>query len=302
MSLLNFYPEVTLMFIRKINISDRINLSRTHSRLVPLCFDRTLNKISAAGTITLDELRNFYGESKNQNERDQCFHKQILETVQIKNFNEIVRFYMDRKNEEFVANDKVLEVLNGKIIVLVNGEGKYTDSFLKKFFYILKKIEGDLFLVIIDGLLLERKNQEFFEELMHEKLERGDKIHLIYYDTSRIHKFWLDSEMINFMMLPVPLTFFYWYHLGHDGLNCRVCVNKKNDVIIIKTVLDKIDNNCRLQEVKKYLMKFLLMLEKQTGNGKETSNCGTCRTRKMSTMHRTGLAMAGPLWLNCADC
>ena len=116
MSLLNFPSEVSLQLIQKMNLVDRINVSMTHTRLSPLCFDRSLQRKST-GTLTLNELRQLYEQSKTENEKDQCFKSNVLDNVLIKNFNEVVRLYMDQKNEKFVANGKILHHLDGKFVL-----------------------------------------------------------------------------------------------------------------------------------------------------------------------------------------
>jgi len=64
-------------------------------------------------TSTRNELRQLYEQSRTENERDQCFKSNVLDRLLIKNFNEVVRLYMDPKNMHFVINDKILHYLVG---------------------------------------------------------------------------------------------------------------------------------------------------------------------------------------------
>ena len=117
MSLLNFPAEVTLQVLHKISLYERINLSRTHPRFSSLCFDRTLNRKS---TISLNELRQLYQQSRTEKERDQCFDPKILDRLRTNNFNEVVHMDMDPENNQFFANQKILHSFKGQIVEVCN--------------------------------------------------------------------------------------------------------------------------------------------------------------------------------------
>ena len=137
MSLLNFPSEVSLQLIQKMKLVDRINLSITHTRLSPLCFDRSLQRKSTEA-LTLNELRQLYEQSRTENEKDQCFKSNVLNRVVIKNFNEVVRMYMDPNNKLFLANGKVMHSLKGQFI-LVREKEDFSASFVEQFLCLVRK-------------------------------------------------------------------------------------------------------------------------------------------------------------------
>ena len=82
--LLIFPSEVSLQIIQKMNLVGRINLSRTDTWLSSFFFHRSLKKKSTEA-LTLYELRQLYGQSRDENERDQCFKSNVLDKILIKN-------------------------------------------------------------------------------------------------------------------------------------------------------------------------------------------------------------------------
>ena len=84
-----------LQLISKTDPFTRINLSRTHSRLAPLCFDKSLGRLSVPGTIILNKINHhLLGESRNDEKKNQCLCDNILEELRMKNFNkQRVPFY-----------------------------------------------------------------------------------------------------------------------------------------------------------------------------------------------------------------
>ena len=210
MSLLNFPPEVSLQFIQKMNLFDRINLSLAHTRLSPLCFDRLLQRKSretltsgegftASGsrsiarpirnegypqfqlpslakdveyltslslaltrssplcfdrvvqretllsttmqrkpreTLSLNELRQLYEQSKTEIERNQCFKFNVIDRLLIKDFHGVVLLYMDPETEQFVANNRILHYLEGKIVLEPE---KFSASFIEQFYCLLER-------------------------------------------------------------------------------------------------------------------------------------------------------------------
>ena len=158
MSLLNFPHEVTLQLNNKMNLFDRINLSMTHTRLSPLCFDRTLDRKSSK-TLSLNELRQLYEQSMTEKEKDQCFKSNMLDRLLIKNFNEVVRLYMYSKNKHFVSNGKILHSLEGKFI-LEREKTKFSAAFMKQFLCLLDRAEGTILLAFVDIKKLEKKDAQ----------------------------------------------------------------------------------------------------------------------------------------------
>ena len=148
MSLLNFPPEVTLQIMEKLSLFNRTNLSMTHPRIMPLCFDRLLDRKSKK-TITVNELRQLHQQSKTDKERDQCFNPNILDRIRMKNFNEVVHLYMDPKNDKFFSNQQILNSFQGKI-VLESEKKQFSRNFCKKFLGLIDRVEGNVYLVLVD--------------------------------------------------------------------------------------------------------------------------------------------------------
>ena len=135
MSLLNFPSEVLVQLIQKMNIVDRINLSMTHTRLLPLCFDKLLDKHSRE-TLTLNELRQLHEQSGTEIERNQCFKFNVIDRLLIKDFHGVVLLYMDPETEQFVANNRILHYLEGKIVLEPE---KFSASFIEQFYCLLER-------------------------------------------------------------------------------------------------------------------------------------------------------------------
>ena len=140
MNLLELNDYAILSIINKLNLVDRINLSRTHTRLSPLCFEGSWQRKSTE-TLTLNELRHLYKQSRTENERDQLFKSHILDRLLIKNFNEVVHLYMDPRNKQLVTNDKILHSLKGKFVLEVDRE-KVSDIFVEQSLRLLEKVKG----------------------------------------------------------------------------------------------------------------------------------------------------------------
>ena len=99
MSLLNLPFEVTLQLLQKMSAYDRINVCMTHPRLLTICSDRLLVRNSTK-TISLNELRQLYQQSRTEEERDQCFDPKTLDRLRTNNFNELVHMNMNPENEK----------------------------------------------------------------------------------------------------------------------------------------------------------------------------------------------------------
>ena len=176
---MQFPPEITLQVIQKINVFDRINISLTHARLSPLCFDRSLKRKSTE-TLTLDELCQLYLQSSTDKERNQLFKFKIFDSVRIKTFNEVVHLCMDPKNIEFVTKDKILLSLNGQFVLEGKTE-KFSTIFIKCFLTLLERAEGAILLAFVDVWPLEGWSAKRCAQIFSDKLKRGQKVYFIEY-------------------------------------------------------------------------------------------------------------------------
>ena len=177
MSLLNFPPEITLQVLQKVSLYDRINLCRTHPRLLPLCFDRLLDRNSAA-TISLKELRQLYQQSRTEEERDQCFNPKILDRLRTNNFNELVHMNMDPENHKFLANHKILHSFKGKIVLESENE-KFSEDFYEKFLSLIDNMKGNLLLIFVDVKEYGNDYAELCAQTLSRKMKRGEKVFLM---------------------------------------------------------------------------------------------------------------------------
>ena len=260
MSLLDFPPEVTLQFLRKMNSFDRINLSIAHPSLSPLCFDKSLFRKSK-GTITIHELHRLYQQSCTEEERRLCFSPHILDRLRIKNFNEVVHLYNGPDSDRFVSELKVLQLLKGKIVL--EGENEpFSMNFLEKFIYLLDSVEGNLLLVFIDVISIRKMNAKIFADIISRKWERGEKVYFIDVGTKigNSHAW----EIMPFMNNTLTLSFeshLYKSHSNHGKTRIQYLnLEKMNSVENTKVLVDMIDED-NLIEVKQHLVKVLPVLE-----------------------------------------
>ena len=179
MSLLDFPAEVKIQFIRKCSVANRITLSTAHPRVLPLCFDRTLNP-KTVGTITLAQLHEVYKHAKTKEEKIQCFLPRILNRLSINNFSEIVDMAMNSECKEFfLVNHKLfLQTLKGKIVL--DGEKRhFSKEFFDKFLSLLDKVEGNVLLIFMNIISYESMNLKRFKRVMMKKFTLREKVYYI---------------------------------------------------------------------------------------------------------------------------
>ena len=313
MSLLNFPPEVTLQFIQKMNLFDRINLSLADTRLAPLCFDRSLNR-NSTDTITLDELRQLYEQSSTENERDQLFKSNVLDKLLIKNFNVVVRLYMDPTDKQLVANGKILNSLKGKF-VLEGEREKFSTTFIEKFLCLLERAEGTLLLVIVHVERLGIKYAGRCAQILSNKLEHGQKVYFVDFckTLSNAEKLYTYAntfvqQIINCMKNFARLTIYYRsvpllisFREGRRRCNF-LSIDKRNSVNSTKELIAMI-NADSLPEAKQHLEKVLALVEVAAlpGGGRRIE-CRDCYTMQHSNDERLFFWLDEPLWSNCTGC
>ena len=245
--------------MQKKELFDRINLSMTHTRLLPLCFDRSLKRKSTH-TLTVNELRQLHKQSKTEEERGQCFTSNVCDTVLIKNFNEVVRLYMNKQliNKQFVTNDKILYSLEGKII-LEGEEDEFSPTFVKQFLCLLEKLEGTLLIVFVDLVRLEaelfknRHDTKRCAQILSSKLERGQKVYCIGY-LKKSHRLTSCADQItNLMVNHLKFTIFYSSSVATNiDRDHTLFIDEINSVANTKELIDMI-NGYSLREAKQHL-------------------------------------------------
>ena len=307
MSLLNFPLEVSLQLIQKMNIVDRINLSMTHTRLSAVCFDRLLQRNSTK-TLTLNELCQLYEQSRTENEKDQCFKSNVLNRLLIKNFNEVVRLYMDPKYDQLVTNGKILHSLGGKFILKGEKE-KFSPTFVKKFLWLLEKAEGTLFLAFVDVESFGTMNTKRCARILSSKLERGQKIYCVDYNLQSIS--WKNNciaqiivRMDNFLKFTIYYKSYLvkFYPLNDTGRRHGLCIGKRNSVANTKEFVDLIDGDS-IVETKQHLTSVLALVEAaELQGGGRSIMCGNCYSYQVSSDERLVLGINEPDWFNCAGC
>ena len=298
MSLLNFPSEVTIQLLQKMNLFDRINLSITHTRLLLLCFDRTLNRKSKK-TLTLNELRQLYEQSRTEIERDQCFKSNVLDRLMIKNFNEIVRLYMDTKNEYFLTNGKILHSLEGKFVVEGEHE-KFSLTFLKQFLHLLKIAKGNILLAFVDVKRIEKNYAKRCAQILKSKLIRGRKVYII--DFTKTLEF--GNKCADQIMVSIKGNFTILYSFTSNDLtrNHYILMDKRNSVANTKEIIDMI-NEDRFAEAKQHLKSVLALVEaaELVGRGRDI-RCVNCGVWEDSTGGVIEFKIDEPAWSNCAGC
>ena len=335
MPLLDLPDEIILQIFEKLNLVDRINLSRTHTRLSPLCFDRSLQR-KLTETLTLNELCQLYEQSMTENEKDQCFKSNVLDRLLIKNFNEVVHLYMDPKNENFVANGKIMHYLKGNFVL---ERETFSGTFVEQFLCMVEKAEGTILLAFVDVSnfdVCERKSEQHAKrcaQILSSKLERGQKVYFIEFCKKMRFGKSCAMQILDFMHSPFKFTITHRSFKLFDAVrDHRVSIDERNSVENTKELIDMI-NGDSLTEVKQHLEKVLALVEAAALSvGERDITCPNCRgaskvvqqsnasqhcndvnddqmmndgVRKMRIglkVNRITISMDEPRWSNCAGC
>ena len=303
MSLLNFPAEITLQIVHKISLLDRINLSRVHSRMLPLCSDRLLDRNSTK-TISLNELHQLYKEARTEKERDACSHPKILDRLRIKNVNEVVYLCMDPKNEQFIAKHNILQSLKGKIILKGESE-KFSDIFFQTFLDLINRLDGNLFIAFLDVNFESFENMDLTDIgiIMSNKLELGDEVYVVnYYKNIQVS----NDDIVWDILLAMDDYFTIYYDSGWHKCELRnhyIHLDIETSVENTKTLISMMDNDIFL-ELKQHLVKQILpILEERTATWQQgTTLCGSCDAETDLNSTRIGLRVHQPDWSNCTDC
>ena len=301
MSLLNFPPEITLQFIRKINLIKRHQLALTHSSLVPLCFDRTLDR-KPRGTIALNELHKWFVHSRTEEEREICFSANVFNRLCVNNFKEVVHLFMDpNRNEIFVNNPKILQFFKG--IIVLEGEGEdFCAEFYRIFLLLLARVKGKLLVAFVNIQSFENLNLEHYMELISSKwgYERGDEYSFIAYNCDH-------SSMSVFRLMENSIWSYHHFNFSEEEKYHEMNIEKRITCVEeTKFVIKMINKEYFLSQCVPVLESFLPTLERYQyaahgpdGILKYCNNCEAVITVFENYVYITILEPARSL---CADC
>ena len=308
MSLLNFPPEVTLQFLQKINLFQRINVCMTHPRLFgchskkPLCFDFTLD-IKSKATISLKELQQLYQQSRTEKERDLCFDPKILDRLRT-NFNEFVYMDMVPENNKFFANQKILQSFKGQIVI-ESEKDKFSDDFYSHFLSLISRMEGNLLLIFVDLEAFNNNYAEQFAQTLSRKLNRGEKVFCIDFDSQDkpvhedFHAFPFrrhgnhGQEIQQCMTEPFTIYYILISGVGKRGHYLRLC--KEHCGANAATLIGMISGD-RFIEPKQHLVRGLRTFDTQN------IFCDNCPARQETMGNSIHSYKEEPAYSNCDGC
>ena len=302
MSLLNFPPEITLQIMEKLNLFNRINLSMIHPRIVPLCFDRLLDKKSKK-TLTVNELRQLYQQSKTDKERDLCLNSNILDRIRAKNFNEVVHLHMDSINDKFFRNQQILDSFHGKIVLETENEQQFSEDFCKTFISLIDRVEGNILLIFVDVINFGRKMSDKFTDVLSRKLGSGKTVFCLNF----CHRIgWLKSlgTQITSRMHSKQVIIYYERSMTKErNIEHFLDLEKVNSGANTEALIGMI-NEDRFIETKQHLVKVLPLVKVIELQDEDLASffCENCGSSKVSLNVRILLTMIEPVWSNCASC
>ena len=118
--------------MNKLTLYCRINFSMSHSRLMPLCFERFFDR-EYKKTISVNEFRQLHQQSKTKDARDKCFSRNILDRIHAKDIREVVILQMDLVGDKVFCNENLLKSLQGKLLLESENEqlsSKFCETFV----------------------------------------------------------------------------------------------------------------------------------------------------------------------------
>ena len=147
-----FPEEIRRMMLKKLPPADLLRAYSTHEQFAQFRHDKVFEK--SLENLTLEQLCQLHNESETTKQKELCFHEQVIEKLRINSFNEVVRLYMRPENNDFFSNNKILESLHGKIILVEETEIQEStlarSEFSRVCIELFEKMEGDLFLAFMD--------------------------------------------------------------------------------------------------------------------------------------------------------
>ena len=147
-----FPEEIRRMILKKLPPKDLLRAYNAHEQFAQFRHEKTFEKIME--NLTLDHLCELYNESETTEQKELCFHEQVIEKLRINSFNEVVRLYTRPENKDFFSNNRILESLHGQIILLEEPEAQESTLAKSEFWglcvELFEKMKGDLFLTFMD--------------------------------------------------------------------------------------------------------------------------------------------------------
>ena len=106
MSALDLPEEDTVMMkklrlvdlLRLYTVPDLLRLYSARSEFAELRYEKSLEK--STENITLNQLYRLYSGAMTENQRNQCFHEQVMLRLEVNTFNEVVDLYMRLENKD----------------------------------------------------------------------------------------------------------------------------------------------------------------------------------------------------------
>ena len=266
--------------------------------LASLCFDQTIDR-KPRGTITLNQLHQWFLHSKTEEEREICFKAVVFDRLCINNFKEVVHLFMDpNRNEIFANNPKILQSLKGKIVL--DGENEdFCAEFFRIFLLLLARLQGDLLIVFVNVKSYENLDQMGYCEVIARKRDCGEKNFLITYNCGNDVQIRLGEHQ--------PFSYTY---LGREEYHAIHIIKKITCVEETKLVIEMINEDQMLSNIlpqcKLYMPTFLPTLDRYKledigPDGLFAKDC-ECDAALLAYDNFITVEMRATNWSNCDDC
>ena len=295
MSLLDLSPYISLDYMRKLSLFNRIKLYTVNSRLGRLCFDRTVER-KPMETISLNELHQLYENSGSEKEKNRCLDHVVVKRLRTKNLNEIIHLYMNPDNEEFFTNQNIQKFLKKGPLVLEGENDNFSAAFFEKFLDLLDKTEGDLLVALLYIKSFENLNADRFNNIITRKWKRGDKSYFILLSQhGDIFNSEFDAE--SWPLMEDMATVVYCHHLHSDGTKeHNIVISRRMTSLKASTeaMINIVNQDNRFEDCRQMLEK-LLPLE-------FPSVCFDCRYHELQEVNYVHLSIHEPEWSICANC
>ena len=171
MSALDFPLEVTAMMMKKLRLVDLLRLYNSRSEFSKLRCLKALEK--SMGTITVSQLCQLHAEFSTTDQKNRCFHKQVLDRLEKDTFNGFVHLYMKPENEEFFSNNKILETYGNKLVLVREPDMIFSEEwqisggdFWNCFEKLVEKIEAEERFLKVRDVDVNFNGQNFIDYLI----------------------------------------------------------------------------------------------------------------------------------------
>ena len=147
MSALDLPPEVTVTMMKKLRPVDSLRLYSAGAQFAELRYEKSLEK--SMENITPSQLCQLHAELPTTNQKNQCFHKQVMDRLEKDTFNELVHLYMRSENNDFLSNNKILVSYGNEIILVEEPNMPYASDFWSCCKNLLEMMDGEIFLTLV---------------------------------------------------------------------------------------------------------------------------------------------------------